>query len=312
MPSKTKYSRINFALEILRLLAQKPKTTKELEILISPFLEKYGKENEDITQKIHRLIPELRNCGFEINGSPNTPYELLESSFPVILSTQQKQALHTAAYILSDMGFSTEAGQIARIGNLDDQEQLSNLKVNFSPPVDYAETQIQKIVTELQARIDKKCRYSIRYRSSKGKENNWDIDHSELRLHNGVLYLFAYLPNWNYRNDWVEKNQPLRVDRILRVFPPSESRWIATTFAILPITYRLSKGMSNYKPRRDREEIVDSDHNGEWKDIQTNEDCLFWFRQRIMQYGSNAKILAPDWFADEIATEFKKAYQVYC
>ena len=199
------------------------------------------------------------------------------------------------------MGFSAEAGQIARIGNLDNIEQISNLNVDFSPPVDYAEAKIQKIVTKLQERINKGCRYSIRYRNSKGNEHNWDIDRSELRLHNGVLYLFAYLPNRNYRNHWVEKNQPLRVDRILRVFPPSKSQWIATVFATLPITYLLSKAMSNYQPRRDREQILESDSNGKWIKIKTEEDCLFWFRQRIMQYGSNAEILEPSWFADKIA-----------
>lgn len=312
MASKTKYSRINFALEIIRLLAEKPRTTKELVDLMNVFLGKYRKENEDISQKIYRVIKELKNCGFKINGAPNTPYELLESNFPVILSSQQKQALFTAAYILSDMGLSTEAGQIARIGNLQDREQIPNLKVNFSPPVDYAETKIQKIVKQLQERIDKKCRYSIRYLSSKGNEHNWDIDRSELRLHNGVLYLFAYLPNWNYHNDLVENNQPLRVDRILRVFPSSESQWVFTKFHTLQITYCLSKGMSNYQPRRDREQVLERDLKQKWVNIKTEEDCLFWFRQRIMQYGSNAEILEPQWFVEEIAAEFEKAYQVYC
>lgn len=304
-----KYNQIAFALQIIKLLAGKPRKRTELADEMSEFLTKYGKEDGDTLQKVTRTISKLKDCGFEIASAPSKPYELLESSFPVILSSQQKQALCTAAYILSDMGFSAQAGQIARIGNLQDREQLPNLKVNFSPPVDYAETQIQKIVKQLQERIDKKCRYSIRYRSSKGNENNWDIDRSELRLHNGVLYLFAYLPNWHYRNHWVEKNQPLRVDRILRVCPPSESQWIATAFDVLPITYRLSKGMNNYQPRRNREQISKRDHK--YIEIKTEEDCLFWFRQRILQYGSNAEILEPQWLAEEIASEFEKAYQIY-
>lgn len=307
-----KYNQIAFALQIIKLLAEKPRKRTELADEMAQFLAMYGKEDGDTLQKVTRTIAKLKNCGFQIESAPSKPYKLLESSFPVLISPQQKQALCTAAYILSDMGLSAEAGQIARIGNIDDMEQIPNLKVDFSPPVDYAETKIQKIVTQLQDRIDKGCRYSIKYRSSKGKENNWDIDRSELRLHNGVLYLFAYLPNWNYRNHWVEKNQPLRVDRILRVFPSSESQWIATVFATLPITYRLSQGMSNYKPRRDRERTSDKDPNGKWIEIKTEEDCLFWFRQRIMQYGSNAKILNPAWFVEDIAEEFQKAHQAYC
>ena len=306
-----KYNQIAFALQIIKLLAEKPRKRTELADEMNQFLAIYGKQDGDTLQKVTRTIGKLKNCGFQIDSAPSKPYELLESGFPIILSQQQKQALCTAAYILSDMGLSTEAGQIARIGNIDDTEQIPNLKVDFSPPVNYAETDIQNIVTQLQQRIDKGCRYSIRYRSSKGKENNWDIDRSELRLHNGVLYLFAYLPNWSYRNHWIEKNQPLRVDRILRVFPSSESQWIATVFATLPITYRLSKGMSNYKPRRDREQILNKDQNDKWVDIETKEDCLFWFRQRIVQYGSNAKVSDPQWLAKDIAAEFQKAYQNY-
>ncbi|MEO0966990.1 MAG: hypothetical protein AAFX80_01320 [Cyanobacteria bacterium J06639_18] len=29
------------------------------------------------------------------------------------------------------------------------------------------------------------------------KERNWDIDRSELRLHDGTLDLFAFVPDWN-------------------------------------------------------------------------------------------------------------------
>jgi predicted DNA-binding transcriptional regulator YafY len=307
-----KFNQLAFALKIIELLVEKPRQRTELADEMDKFLAEHGKEDGDTLQKVTRAIRKLKDCGFEIASAPSKPYELLESSFPVFLSTQQKQAIATAAYILSDMGFSAQAGQISRIGNLYKQEQLINLRVNFSPPVDYAETKIQKIVEQLQERINKQCRYSIKYRSSKGDERNWDIDRSELRLHNGVLYLFAYLPDWNYRNDLVEKNQPLRVDRIETVFASSESQWVFTEFPTITIQYRLSKGMSNYQPRRDREQVLERNLKKEWVDIKTEEDCLFWFRQRIMQYGSNAKILEPQWFAEEVAAEFKMAQQVYC
>jgi predicted DNA-binding transcriptional regulator YafY len=307
-----KYNQLTFALKIIELLAEKPRQRTELADEMGKFLAGYGREDGDTLQKVTRTISKLKNCGFEIASAPSKPYELLESSFPVILSAQQKQAIATAAYILSDMGFSAQAGQISRIGRLNSEEQLPNLQVNFSPPVDYAETQIQAIVKQLQESIDKQCRYSIKYRSSKGNEHNWDLDHSELRLHNGVLYLFAYLPHWSYGNHSVEKNQPLRVDRIQRVFPSSESQWVFTEFPTMTIQYRLSKGMSNYQPRRDREQVLERNLKEKWVDIKTEEDCLFWFRQRIMQYGSNAKILEPQWFAAEIAAEFKMAQQVYC
>jgi hypothetical protein len=90
------------------------------------------------------MIAKLRACGFEIRSAPNRPYELVESSFPVILSTEQRQALALAAYFLSDMGFSAQASQIIRIGKLTEADLPTDVKVNFSPPVDYSEDKLEE------------------------------------------------------------------------------------------------------------------------------------------------------------------------
>ncbi|WP_414526646.1 hypothetical protein [Nodularia chucula] len=82
-----------FALEILKLLAEKPRKKAELENLLCD----RGFASGDLSQKITRVIGKLRDCGFNIKGVPNRPYELLESVFPVILSAEQRQALAMAA-----------------------------------------------------------------------------------------------------------------------------------------------------------------------------------------------------------------------
>lgn len=46
-------------------------------------------------------------------------------------------------------------------------------------------------------------------------------------------------------------------------------------------------------------------------EISTEEDCLFWFRQRMLLYGYSAKVLKPDWVAQEIKDTLKKAYENY-
>jgi hypothetical protein len=188
------YNQIAFALEILRLLAEKPRKREKLGELLAEFLEKRGKASEDVPQKLTRTIRKLRDCGFEIKSAPHHPYELVESNFPVILSQSQRQALYLAAHFLADMGFSAPASQIIRIGNLSEPDRPPSVRVDFSPPVDYSEEKVNTIVQELQQRFEQQCYYVIRYQNSQGEERNWDLGLSELRLHNGVLYP-AFLTN---------------------------------------------------------------------------------------------------------------------
>jgi predicted DNA-binding transcriptional regulator YafY len=47
-------------------------------------------------------------------------------------------------------------------------------------------------------------------------------------------------------------------------------------------------------------------------DIETEEDCPFWFRQRILRYGASARIIEPDWLARELEDVLKKAHLNYC
>ncbi len=219
--TKTNYNQIAFTLEILRLLAEKPRKREELAELLHTFLDDHGKSSDDTAQKLTRTIRKLRDCGIEIKSAPHHPYQLVESNFPVILSTEQREALARAAYILSDMGFSAQASQIKRIGNLKEVDMPPDVKVDFNPPVDYSEDKVDIIVRQLQERFQQQYRYTIHYQSSPGKLSIWDVDRSELRLHNGVLYLFGFIPDWksfrfpNWPN--IDQNRIFRIDRILNI-----------------------------------------------------------------------------------------------
>jgi hypothetical protein len=170
-------------------------------------------------------------------------------------------------------------------------------------------------VRKLQERFRQKCRYTIRYRSSQGNKQNWDCDRSELLLHNGVLYLFAFIPDFNPRfiekRPNVEQNLAFRVDRILSVHAASETPWGLFSFPSLEVTYRMSGPLGTYQPRRAKERELLRDTQANFVDILAEEDYLFWFRHRILQYGSNVQILDPSWFAKQIAQKLHKAYRNY-
>jgi predicted DNA-binding transcriptional regulator YafY len=68
----------------------------------------------------------------------------------------------------------------------------------------------------------------------------------------------------------------------------------------------MSGALANYQPRRRDEIIIDSNPEGKYRDIEANIDYWFWFRQRILKYGSNARILSPQCLVDEIDREYKK------
>jgi predicted DNA-binding transcriptional regulator YafY len=282
---------------------------------MADFLAQRGLASDDIDQKVSRAIRKLRDCGFKINSAPNRPYELVESSFPVLLSPKQHDSLALAAYILSGMGFSVPASDVLNISKLSDSIEPSQVKVAFSPPVDYSEAKLEETVKQLQERFQQGCRYVVRYRSSAGNDRNWDCDRSELRFHNGLLYLFAHVPDFSPRHSdkrpSIEQNLIFRVDRILKVYPASSTLWSRLYFPTETIRYRMSGLLAYYQPRRANEIEFYRDPDSQFVDIEATEDYWFWFRQRILQYGKNARVLTPKWMANQIAQECQQMCQNY-
>ncbi len=211
------------------------------------------------------------------------------------------------------MGFSAQASQIQRINNLTESDIPSFVKVDFSPPVDYSDRNSDTIVRQLQERFVQQCRYTIRYQSKQGEGRIWDIDRSELRLHDGLLYLFAFIPDWrSWRFDhWhnIDQNHIFRLDKIASVGAASGTRWVSCDFPTLKVRYRTSGQLAHYQPRRKDEVVISSDPEGKFREIETTIDYWFWFRQRILKYGANAQILSPQTLADEIKKEYKKIWE---
>jgi len=308
------YNQIKFALKILQELAEKPLSRKELEETLISFLEQEKQPCTDVSQRISRTIGKLRDCGIKIKSSTRSPYELVESNFPVILSHQQKEALCLASNLLSNMGFLQQAQQLATIIDFSKHLKLLNLKTDFYPPVDYSSGTIVNTIRELEKRIEQGCRYTIRYYSqSKKTEQMYDLDRSELRLHNGVVYLFAFVPDWKFyhfnKSCNIDQNVLFHIKRITAVGPSSDTRWFYN-FPTLTIRYRMIGSLANYQPRRFNEKVINRLEK-KYVDIETTEDCLFWFKQRFLQYSYNALILEPDWLRQEIKNDLKKSYENY-
>ena len=303
------YGQIGCALLVLKTLAQEPKRRAELSDILTNHLEAGGSTTNDVPQKLTRIISKLRECGFEIRSAPNCPYELIESSFPVILSQEQRQSLALASYVLDGLGFSAQASQLHRLNETNLTDLPAHVKVNFSPPVDYSDDKLAPIVQSLQERFSRQCLFSIRYQGASGKESNWDCDRSELRIINGILYLFAYVPDCRPKipsnSPHFTQNMAFRLDRILSVRPASDIPWFQRQFPKETIRYRMSGPLKNYQPRRANEREVG--RTSTYVEIETTEDYHFGTRQRVLQYGSNIQIISPQWLAEEIHAEWQRA-----
>ena len=73
----------------------------------------------------------------------------------------------------------------------------------------------------------------------------------------------------------------------------------------------MSGPLANYQPRRERETIIARNSKDRYQDLETKEDCLFWFRQRILGYGANVRILQPLWLVNQFRDILQQACSQY-
>ncbi|WNZ28022.1 WYL domain-containing protein [Leptolyngbya sp. NK1-12] len=86
--------------------------------------------------------------------------------------------------------------------------------------------------------------------------------------------------------------------------------WTYSHFPTLKIRYRLFGALKQYEPRRSHEQVVqhEADH---YIEVVTEEDSCFWFRQRMLQYGASAKVIEPEWLAEQLRETLEKACTNY-
>lgn len=308
-----RYSHIGFALHILQLLADRDRDRQELLYLVEDFFDRSDRQLDDVRQKFDRTLRELRECGFEIECRP---YRLVESNFPVILSASQRQALYRGADFLTDLGFTSEAKLLTRLIQQSESQTPVEIRGDFAPPADYSESRLSSLLLELQQRCAQQYRFTIDYIDSQKKRYRFDLDRCELRLHDGAVYLFAFVPDFQPKHPvtgggLVRNNCLFRVDRIQEIGSVSSSSWVMSSFPAANIRYRLTGPLALYEPRRPHEKVLQRNKKKKYVDIETVEDYPFWFRQRIMRYGGNARVLEPDWMVEEVATELRRAASLY-
>ena len=297
-------------LHLLACLARGPVRRQDLATELGHYLESIGQLSSDPTQKLDRALRKLRSCGFEIDSAPHRPYQLRASNFPVLLTPSQRQAIAKANHLFQQMGFSAEAAELAPLLAAADLEQAADLSTDFSPPADYSDPRLSEILSDLRDRLNQQRRFTIRYRGSQGSEAIYDLDRSELRLHDGILYLFAWVPDlppWQQSRplEPVDRNRLFRLDRIQQVNRAADVAWLASDFPTLTVRYQLLGPLAGYQPRRPRERVIARYPEQGTVTLESQEDYPFWFQQRLMRYREHAILLEPAWLVAEIVQSLR-------
>jgi predicted DNA-binding transcriptional regulator YafY len=318
MSTMTPDSQLSFILQLLKHLCHSPISREELITKLSLDLDEMGHAGGDVKQKLDRSLKKLRSCGFEIESAPHHPYHLKQSHFPLLLTSKQRGAIATARHLLEQLGFAQEAAELQLLLKSNDEPDIASLEADFSPPVDYSQPQLATILDQLRDRITQQQRFIIDYQGSGGDRRHYDLDHCELRLHQGVLYLFAIVPTppqWTLPKhrptQFFDRNQPFRVDRILQVFPSSGDSWTYSSFGTLTIRYQLQGPLGTYQPRRPQETVIERHPDRKIVIIEAEEDYVFWFIQRIMRYREHCQILDPDWLRNQHQQTIQKMLDNY-
>ena len=227
-------------------------------------------------------------------------------------------AIARASGLLQQMGFPGEAAELDPLLYPEDRDRAAAFEADFSPPADYSGDRLRARLQELRDRLAQQCRFTIRYRNSRGDEATYDLDRAELRLHDGTLYLFALVPDLppemlpkTRKAETFDRNVLFRIERIHDVGPASDLPWTFSDFGRLRVRYQLKGPLATYEPRRPRERVVERDLERKVAIVESEEDFVFWFVQRLMRYREHAIALEPEWLVEEISENVRKMRENY-
>ena len=136
---------------------------------------------------------------------------------------------------------------------------------------------------------------SIKYSSPKYGIEDIDIIPKKLSYDNAKLHLFCYSFKYN-------KTSILNIERILEInkIDISENYETENTYSVV---YKLTGNSFEIFTKADYEEIIEKTQN--FVKVSANVENEFLFIQRILTYGSDVKIISPDFFKEKLIDKIK-------
>ena len=288
---------------ILSSLIQKGRTLKELiEIL----------QNNEFTNKslskdtIRVAINTLKKAGCVISRptkANNYLYELISHPFTLSLSENELNIfLRLRDKMLDEMNWKDVFvlnSLYEKIMSLTFNEEQINLTKDIAPFAGLNKS-ILKDFSNPNI-IGKKVK--IIYNSPEFGEEEIDIIPQKLAYENANMYLWCYSFKYN-------KNSLLSIERIKEIISYGVSEHNYQTKVLYDVIYSITGEAYNTFEEKEFEEVITKSEN-EIK-VLAHVENEFYFIQRLLLFGSDFKIISPNFFREKLINKIKliqKGYQ---
>ncbi|MBQ9246179.1 WYL domain-containing protein [bacterium] len=286
---------------LLRVLIQKSCTVDELVDVVSnnPYVNKYASKDT-----IRMDINTLKAAGCVItrpSKANNYKYELLKHPFVFSLSDSELQTLINVRELLAKNLTIDEIFVLntlySKIINLTFDEDKIDFIKNSSPLINID----KEIYNELSNPNILNKKLLIKYKSPKFGEEKFYIIPLKILYENEKVYLQCF--NYKYNSVGL-----LNVERILKI----ESIDIHTN-SDMPMIYDVVYEVSNIRNKdfklNDNEIILEQIENKII--IKAKVENEFIFVQRLLQLGTNFRIISPDFLKEKLVNKIKQIQKVY-
>lgn len=286
---------------VLRSLMQQCRSIDELVDIL---------RNNSVTNKsfskdtIRIALNTLKNAGCEIsrpNKHNDYKYELISHPFTFKLSEKE---LKIFMRLREKMAQEMELADIFTLNEVYEKiisltfndEQI--LQVQESKPLSNIDKNVLKEISNPKI-INKKIK--IIYDSPEFGEEEIDVVPQKISFENGNIYLWCY--SFKY-----EMNSLLSIARIKKVISVDISKTLETT-SIYDVIYTITgKSLKVFEQKEFEEVLETTEHSIK---VLAHVENEFYFIQRLLLFGSDFKIISPNFFKEKLINKIKLIQKGY-
>ena len=267
-------------------------------------------KNDSITNKavskdtVRIAINTLKSVGCEIlrpNKANNYKYQLIKHPFSLKISDKE---LKTFTMLRDKIAEEIKYDDVFTLNDL--YEELISLTlneeqidyVNNTQPLKKINKKILKDITNQQI-IGKKVQ--IKYLSPNFGEEDIEVIPQKITYESGKIYLRCYIFKY-------ETNSLLNVERILKINSIDMFN-IYNKNSSYKVVYELLGNSKNIFKIQKNEEIISRNTNS--IKIEALVDNEFLFIQRLLLFGTDFKIISPDFFREKLIDKIKLIQKGY-
>lgn len=289
---KVTYNLMSFtgfkALIVFTMLAESPKSYEE----ISSAIENHPYLREKISIDTMRVyINSLKRIGCEIKRTKGedkiSRYYISENPFELKITPEQSNTiLKIYKTIIKDMDVKDIIFMTNFLNKIEKYVEDKNF-INSIKNISMLKDINMEILTKLVECCDRKNCIVVKYRSPNSGEKNIEIQTNNIQISNYKIYLNGFGYEYN-------QNTSFPVSRIKEIIEIKEPNKNLLNEQTLKVQYEIKK--DNFT-KNDNEKILKEFANKYLVEASTTNK--FYLKQRLLEFGPDCKIIAPNDFKSE-------------